>query len=276
MNGNVLVTGASSGIGAATVRKLSHDGFNVFGTVRKTEDAATVEANGGTFIVMDVTDHASVAAAQIQIARQVGKEGLAALINNAGVPCAGPLELIPLVDIKAAFDVNVFGLISVTQVFLPLLKTARGRIVNVGSVSGRLAFPFIGPYAASKFAVKALTDCLRRELLAVGVDVLLVEPGSCATPIWDKIPEPDRDSLAGTVYEGVADRFRESAIKGGREGIKAERVAEAISTAVGARRPPVRTLVVASRLKTLIMESLPDRWLDALVNQAVWRRNSLR
>src|SRR5947209_16873980 len=136
---------------------------------------------------MDVTDTASITRVRGEVERALGTTPLIALVNNAGIPAAGPLELLPLDELRRVLEVNLIGVVAVTQAFLPLLKRARGRIVNISSVSGRVAMPFMGPYAASKFALEAVSDSLRRELLPFGVDVIVVEPGSVQSRIWDKV-----------------------------------------------------------------------------------------
>ena len=139
-----------------------------------------------TPVMIDVTDAASIGAAAAKIKEQTGHYGLAGLVNNAGIGVSGPLELIPIEELRRQFEVNVIGHIAVTQAFLPLLRIAKGRIVNIGSVNGALASPYLGPYSASKFAMEAITDALRIELRTWGIRVSIVEPGPIATPIWEK------------------------------------------------------------------------------------------
>ena len=176
--GGVLITGASAGIGAAVARELAVQGFTVFGTIRRAEDEAAVTAGGAIPIRMDVTDAPSITAARAEVERALGGKPLIGLVNNAGIPAAGPLELAPLAELRRALEVNLIGVVAVTQAFLPLLKTSRGRIVNMSSLSGRTALPFLGPYAASKFGLEAISDSLRRELSSVGVDVIVIQPGN--------------------------------------------------------------------------------------------------
>jgi len=252
-------------------RELARQGFGVFGTVRRAEDAAAVTAYGATPVLMDVTDAASIAAARSQVERALSPGSLAGLVNNAGIAGAGPLELIPLEEFRRVLEVNLIGVLAVTQAFLPLLKAARGRIVNVSSVSGRGALPFMGPYAASKFALEGMSDSLRRELLPFGVDVIVVEPGSIRSRIWDKVEALDLTRYRGTPYEPVLDRFRDFALRSGERGLPPERVATVVARVLTARRPPARVLVVESRLGQKLTEWLPDRWLDWLVKRRVWR-----
>ena len=263
------MTGSSSGIGAAIAQELAGRGFRVFGTVRRPEDEAGLEVAGVTPVRLDVTDGDSVARARTVVEQALAGAPLVALVNNAGIPAAGPLELVDLEDFRRVLEVNVIGVVAVTQAFLPLLKRARGRIVNISSVSGRVAMPFMGPYAASKFALEAVSDSLRRELLPFGVDVIVVEPGSVQSRIWDKVRAMDLSRYGGTPYERVLPRIRDVAVRSGAEGLPAERVAQAVAKALIARRPPARILVVASVLSQKLLEWLPDRWLDRLIARGV-------
>src|SRR5437870_11231198 len=203
VNGGVVVTGASTGIGAAIARHLAGRGLRVFGTVRRAEDEIALTRDGVTALQMDVTDTASITRARGEVERALGTTPLIALVNNAGIPAAGPLELFPLDELRRVLEVNLIGVVAVTQAFLSLLKASRGRIVNMSSVAGRGALPFIGPYAASKFSLEAISDSLRRELLPFGVRVIVIEPGSFKTAIWRKVEAMDRRRNAGTPYEGA-------------------------------------------------------------------------
>jgi len=271
VKGGVVVTGASTGIGAAIAQELAGRGFRVFGTVRRPEDGAALEGAGVTPVRMDVTDGDSIVRARALVEQALAGAPLVALVNNAGVPAAGPLELVHLDEFRRALEVNLIGVVAVTQAFLPLLKRARGRIVNISSVSGRVAMPFMGPYAASKFALEAVSDSLRRELLPFGVDVIVVEPGSVQSRIWDKVQAMDLSRYGGTPYERVLPRIRDVAVRSGAEGLPADRVARAVAKALIARRPPARILVVASVLSQKLLEWLPDRWLDWLIGRGVWK-----
>jgi len=272
----IVVTGASTGIGAAIARELAGRGFRVFGTVRRPSDAAALTQAGVTPVMMDVTDSPAIARARAEVERELAGAPLAGLVNNAGIPAAGPLELLPLDELRRALEVNLVGAVAVTQAFLPLLKAAGaqgrgGRIVNISSVAGRRALPFMGPYAASKFGLEAISDSLRRELLPFGVDVIVVEPGSIQSRIWDKVEALDLTRYRGTPYEPVLDRFRQFALRSGERGLPPERVATVVARVLTARRPPARVLVVESRLGQKLTEWLPDRWLDWLVKRRVWR-----
>jgi NAD(P)-dependent dehydrogenase (short-subunit alcohol dehydrogenase family) len=193
--GYAVVTGASSGIGETSAQHLASLGFNVFAGVRNDADAERVAGGRIEPLKIDVTDQASVDAAAAQVAEATGKVGLAALVNNAGIAVAGPLEYIDIDDFQRQMDVNVTGVLRATQAFLPLIRLARGRIVNISSIGGRVAIPLVGPYAASKFAVEGMSDSLRRELRPWGIHVALIEPGAVATPIWEKGVSDAQDML---------------------------------------------------------------------------------
>src|SRR5215213_5395948 len=180
--GTVLVTGASTGIGEATVLRLKTLGFDAIGAVRKDADAERLEERGVRTVRIDVTDAGQIAAAR----EELGDVPLAGLVNNAGIAVAAPLEYLPIDRLRQQLEVNLIGQVAVTQALLPLLRAAAGRIVNVSSIGGRIALPLAGPYAASKFGLEAVSDSLRRELRHLGVDVVVIEPGGIKTPIWKK------------------------------------------------------------------------------------------
>ncbi|MBK8905950.1 MAG: SDR family oxidoreductase [Anaerolineaceae bacterium] len=271
----VVITGASSGIGYDAARYLIEHGFHVFGSVRKPADGARVQAELGeqfTPLLFDVTDGAAIETAVTQVKEKIGSSGLAGLVNNAGIAVAGPLMHLPLDDLRQQFEVNLFGLLDVTQKFLPLLGAvpnpghAPGRIVNISSVSGRVAYPFMGPYAASKHALEALSDALRRELLLFGVDVVVIEPGSVRTPIWDKAQELDVALYSHTPYKSILEGMKRVFVNRGQTGIPVEKVSQAIYTALTAAKPKTR-YVLARKLLTgwLLPRYLPDRRFDKIV-----------
>jgi NAD(P)-dependent dehydrogenase (short-subunit alcohol dehydrogenase family) len=278
MDRAVVITGASSGIGRATALHLAADGWRVFAGVRREEDgnALAQGSRGIEPVLLDVTDADSVRAAADHIAAAVGDGGLQGLVNNAGIAVAGPLELIGLDDFRAQFEVNVVGVVAVTQALLPLVRAGHGRIVNVSSIGGRVALPLAGPYAASKFAVEALSDSLRRELRPWGIEVSVVNPGAVATPIWDKGDAAAEAQLAAIPPEGRAlygdamDAMRRVAMREGRNGAPPEKIAERIHHALTASRPRTRYLVGAStKARVLAQRVLGDRRFDAVVARAV-------
>ena len=187
--GAVVVTGSSTGIGEACALHLDALGFQVFAGVRRGEDGVALrKKSSGRLIpiLIDVTDSTSISTASDTIAAVVKDAGLAALINNAGIAIPGPLEILPIEEFRKQLEVNVIGQLAVTQAFLPMLRKSRGRIVLMSSISGLFATPFIGAYAASKFALEAMADALRVELIPWGIQVSVIEPGSIATPVWEK------------------------------------------------------------------------------------------
>jgi NAD(P)-dependent dehydrogenase (short-subunit alcohol dehydrogenase family) len=258
-----LVTGTSSGIGRACAELLRDRGWEVLAGVRSAGDAP----EGCEELLLDVTDPAQVAAA----AERVGGR-LDALVANAGVALSGPLEFVPLDELRAQLEVNVVGQVALLQALLPALREARGRVVLMGSVSGRLALPFLGPYAASKFALEAVADALRGEVAPFGIAVSLVQPGSIATPMWRKGGERAArlEPAAVELYGGAIAALREWAAKRGAVTPPAE-VARTVEHALTAERPRTRYVVGAgARTRTLIGRA-PDRLRDRLIGRLIAR-----
>lgn len=264
----VVITGASSGIGAAAAHALARHGFIAFAGVRKEADAEKAAALHENVrpLHLDVTDHDSIVAAATSVA--AAGVPLFGLVNNAGIALGGPLEYLPIDRLRRQFEVNVFGAVAVTQAFLPQLREHHGRIVFIGSVSGRIAVPYIGPYAASKFALRAIADALRVELSPAGIFVSLVEPGSVKTPIWRKGRE-SRDELmralgpqAMTHYRPALEGMFRRTEAAEREGMPVERVTSAVVHALTARRPKTNYLV-GSRAASIVA-MLPTTWRDRL------------
>jgi NAD(P)-dependent dehydrogenase (short-subunit alcohol dehydrogenase family) len=192
----VVITGASTGIGAACALHLDRIGFRVFAGVRRRQDGERLRSVSSPDLIplqLDVTDRNSLRDAQQRVAEEIGESRLVGLINNAGIAVASPLEAVPIEDLRRQLEVNVVGQVAVTQVFLPLLRAGQGRIINMGSIAGRATMPLMGPYSASKYALEAITDALRLELQPWGIHVAIIEPGAIATPIWEK---SRRDALA--------------------------------------------------------------------------------
>lgn len=271
---NVVITGVSTGIGFDAARYLIERGYRVFGSVRTHVDSVRVKAAlGSAFIplIFDVTDTASVATAVEQVQEVTGEQGLCALVNNSGISGTGPLINVPMDEVRQMFEVNVFGLLSVTQAFLPLLGARSdcphppGRIVNISSISGGLVFPLVGCYGATKHAVEAFTDGLRRELGVYKIKVIGIEPGNISTPMWDKNTEPDTRST-GTPYAPVMAALRAGLKETGRKGAPVELVSRAIYRAITARQPktryPLTPLWRVSRI-------FGDRILDRLAKSAI-------
>jgi NAD(P)-dependent dehydrogenase (short-subunit alcohol dehydrogenase family) len=269
----VVVTGASSGIGEACASRLAHGGWRVLAGVRTSEDGERLREQGVEPVALDVTDPASIAA----VAVELGEGALDGLVNNAGIAVSMPIEFLPLEELRRQLEVNVIGQVAVTQAFLPHLRRARGRIVNVGSIAGRSALPFLGAYAASKHALEALTDALRIELRPFGIEVAIVEPGSIATPIWRKGGETFQRLLAGlpadvlTLYGERMAAFREAAAAAGRRGEPADEVAKVVEHALTAARPKTRYLVGRDARRRSRLERLPDRLRDRVYEHVLLR-----
>lgn len=272
---SVVVTGTSSGIGWGTARALIGAGMHVFGSVRRQQDADRLSAELGsafTPLLFDITDAAAVQAAAGQVRAQLGGATLRGLVNNAGIAVAGPLMHQPIDEFRHQIEVNLVGPLIVTQAFLPLLgadrtlRGAPGRIVNISSVGGQTAAPFIGAYAASKHALEGMSESLRRELMLYGIDVIIVGPGAVATPIWDKADQIDRSTYAGTEYETILRRFATYFVKEGRQGLPPERIGAAVLQALTAPRPRVRYAVVPQRFRNWTLPRLlPRRLVDQMI-----------
>ena len=273
--GGVVVTGASTGIGRACALHLDSLGFQVFAGVRKREDGERLAGEASERlepVTLDVTDTDSIAAAAERVSEASADRGLAGLVNNAGITVSAPLEFVPLDDFRHQLDVNVVGQIAVTQAFLAMLREARGRVVFMGSIGGRMALPLLSPYHASKFALEAIADSLRQELRPWGIAVSIVEPGSIATPIWDK-GASSADAViekmpaeARRLYGKPVEAMRKTAKETGERGLPPEKVAAVVGRALTARRPRTRYLVGRDAKAQLVLSRLlPDRMVDRLV-----------
>jgi NAD(P)-dependent dehydrogenase (short-subunit alcohol dehydrogenase family) len=269
-----VVTGASSGIGQACAVRLGRRGWRVFAGVRRDEDAERIAGLAERIepVRLDVTEPASIAAA----AERLDGEALAGLVNNAGIAIAMPLEFLPLDELRRQLDVNLVGQLAVTQALLPHLRRARGRIVNVGSIAGRSALPFLGAYAASKHALEAVTDVLRVELRPFGIEVAIVEPATIATPIWSKGAEllqrilADLPESVTELYGGRMAAFGKAAAAASRRAEAPELVAGAVEHALTAERPRTRYLVGRDARRRSLVERLPDRLRDRVYERALF------
>ncbi len=272
----VLITGASTGIGRATALRLAASGWTVLAGVRKAADGEALRTAGGDRVIpvaLEVTDQAQIEQAAERV-NDVAPGGLDALVNNAGIGFGGPLELLPIDDLRSQLEVNVLGPVALTQAMLPALRRAHGRIVFVSSIGGRVAMAFTAPYAASKHAVEAIGDALRVELRSSNVQVALVEPGSVATPIWDKsraqgeglsVPAELTDQY-GHVAAAMSKVIQDTE----RRGISPERVAETIEGALTARRMKARYLIGRdAKAMLLARRLLPDHVFDRVVRRAL-------
>ena len=250
---SVLVTGASSGIGAACAVRLRDRGWHVLAGVRREGTAP----DGCEALVVDVTDPPAL---------ELGE--LHGLVNNAGVAVAGPLEFLPPDELRRQLEVNVVGQLRMTQLCLPALRKARGRVVNMGSASGLNALPLLGAYAMSKFALEAMTDSLRVELEPWGIHVAIVEPGTIKTPIWTRDrPQPPPEAVE--LYGPRIDAFRKLAVKRGTSGAPPQAVADAVEHALTAEQPRTRYLVGRDAKLRARVERLPDRLRDRVIVKRV-------
>jgi len=283
----VLITGSSSGIGEASAISLHAKGMGVFAGVRREEDGRRlVEKTSSSLIplLLDVTDADAIAAAAARIAEATGDQGLGGLVNNAGITIAFPMEFIPMSALRKQLEVNVIGPAAVTQAMLPMIRQGHGRIVNVSSVSGMVAAPYIGAYAASKHALEAMSDSLRVELRHFGVPVSLIQPADIDTPIWEKSrqtadsirdelieengeaeEDPLLEAIRGAYAKDIA-AMRESAKKSEENAIPVGRVVKAIEHALLARRPKTRYPVGGKAWAVkLALRFLPDWLRDRIV-----------
>lgn len=272
---SVVVTGVSTGIGWAITKVLIQYGFRVFGSVRKTQDAERLAKEFGERFVplfFDVTDEAAVQAAAGQVREQLNGETLGGLVNNAGIAMPGPLIHLPIDDFRRQLEVNLVSVLIVTKAFVPLLGSDRslrgkpGRILNMSSVSGTIGYPLVGAYAASKHGLEGFSESLRRELMLFGIDVIIIGPGSVATPIWDKAEQADISIYANTEYVEPALRIREYMLRNGKNGFPAEKVGEVVLHALTTPKPRVRYAVVSGRsLRRLILRLAPKRVIDKFI-----------
>ncbi|KAA3629135.1 MAG: SDR family NAD(P)-dependent oxidoreductase [Bacteroidetes bacterium] len=274
----ILITGASTGIGYTTAKFLIDKGFSVIGSVRKTNEVAKIESElGPNFkgVVFDVTDQQSISQSFHKVEDLVGEHGLFGLINNAGIAVAGPLQHLSIDRFEYQMNVNVNGLVRVTQTFLPLLGGNKkkyintpGRIINIGSVSGIIATPLLGPYAASKFAVEAISDSLRRELLLHGIKVILVQPGPIKTPIWKKSSQIDPELLE-TEYAPFLKQTERRIERTEKTAMPAENLAQLIYKSLTLSKPKTRYLLSDRRWFFKLLPIIPDRWIDNLFHKSM-------
>ena len=269
---DIVITGVSTGIGFAACQVLIQHGFRVFGSVRTQADANRLRDHlgaGFTPLIFDVTDPGSVNEAAATVKTNIGNRRLAGLVNNAGIAVLGPLAYLPLERFRMQIEVNLLGVHTVTQAFLPLLGTdssrvgAPGRVVNISSISGRLAMPFVGAYAASKFGLEGYSDSLRRELMLFGIKVILIEPGSVATPIWDKNEAAVVQEFPNTPYDRSLGVFARQLTREAKTGLSSEKLGELICRVLTTPRPRARYMMAPPRLvEWSIPRRLPTEFLD--------------
>ena len=278
---SVVITGVSTGIGWAAARYLIDRNLRVFGSVRTKADADRLQVEfGERFVplIFDVTDHKAVKAEAERVRAAQNGETLFGLVNNAGIGVPGPLLHLPIDEFRRQIEVNLIAQVAVTQIFLPLLGTDRslhgtpGRVLNIGSVSGREGAPFAGPYAASKHALEGFSESLRRELMLYGIDVIIIAPGVIATPIWEKVYAIPLTPYRDTEYVPALERAQKYSVAAGRRGLPSEKVAEVIWTALTARRPKVRYTIVPNPVQFWIRQFLPRRAIDNIIARGLGLR----
>jgi len=272
---NIVITGASTGIGYALCKIYLEAGYRVFGSVRKQADADRIQSELGKGlhpILFDVTDQEAVEAAAKEVKTLLKGEGLALLINNAGMATSGPLMLQPLEELRQQFEINVIGLFGVTQAFLPMLGAVKdaphppGRIINISSVGGKIAAPFLGAYSGSKHALEGMSESLRRELQVYGIDVIIVGPGAIKTPIWDKPSATDLSVYFGTDFEDAGKRFQKFMLKSGKNGMEADELASRILKLSEKRKPKTRYTFAPKKFRDFTLPLLlPKRMIDRAI-----------
>lgn len=274
---NIVITGASTGIGFATAKALIDKGYRVFGSVRKEADAKRlVQELGKNFepLYFDVTDEAAVKKEAARVEQIIGNEGLVALVNNAGIAVAGPMMHLPLDEMRKQLEVNVIGLLSTTQAFLPLLGAkkncphAPGRILNISSVAGKVSNPFMGAYCASKHAVEAISNSLRIELQLYGIEVVVIGPGVVKTPIWDKAEEFDTDSYKDTDYYPSGIQLKKYLLKMAEEGLEQAAFGKTMAEIIETPKPKVRYALVYHKFQNWVLPRLiPTRMLNKIIGK---------
>lgn len=271
----VFITGTTTGIGLATARYLDEVGWRVFAGVLPGEDTTALETDASenlTILPVDITDSDMVAATFRRIQREVGDSGLDGLVNNAGIGMSGPMEVMPLSDIQQVMEINYIGHVRVTRTCLPLIRQARGRIVNISSILGRVVAPFSGPYCASKFALEAFSDALRMELRPWQIHVAVIEPTIIQTAIWQKQTDMQDTMLAELppqareLYGQQMTIMQRSTIEQANLAVSPEQVAQAIHHALTVTRPRTRYVVGGESLALrLLHRFVPDRWRDMIL-----------
>jgi NAD(P)-dependent dehydrogenase (short-subunit alcohol dehydrogenase family) len=277
--GGVVITGASTGIGNACALHLDRIGFRVFAGVRRDEDAERLRAQASerlSPVRIDVTDSESIRQAVDQVTAALGGEPLSGLVNNAGIAVSGPVEYLPIDELRKQLEVNFIGQVAVTQAFLPLLRRSRGRVVNIGSVGGEVALPFLSPYAASKHAIEGFSDSLRREVEGLGVHVSVIRPGAIQSSIWERGNAAADEVLANVppealeIYGDAVRGARAAANERAQDAIPAQEVADVVEQALTADKPKTRYVVGRVGKAMVVLERwLPDRVFDRLVARAM-------
>jgi NAD(P)-dependent dehydrogenase (short-subunit alcohol dehydrogenase family) len=270
-----VVTGSSTGIGAACAVHLASIGHRVIAGVRRDEDGERLVERHGSIVpvLLDVTDQSQIDGL-VNRFDELGIAGLDGVVNNAGIARGGPIEFLPLDDWRTQFEVNVFGQLAVTKALIPFLRRSRGRVVFIGSISGRVATPLVAPYSASKHAVEAIGESLREELRPWHIAVSVIEPGAVITPIWDKGRafadelEQRLPTAAFELYGDAIDDIRRGIESQEKIGVPPDRVAVVVGRALTAKRPRYRYLVGRdAKVAGVLERMLPDRAMSLLTRR---------
>ncbi|UYL08205.1 SDR family oxidoreductase [Bdellovibrio sp. SKB1291214] len=275
----VLITGASTGIGFDLTRTLCEKGYKVWAGVRQPESLerlAQEQSDNLTVLRLDVTNSHDIERALKTVRSEMNPDNELILVNNAGIASGGPIEGLKLEEWRKVFDVNLFGMVEMTQMFLPLIRQTKGRVVNIGSISGRVAAPFLGPYTTSKFAVKAFSDCLRREVSALGVHVSLIEAGPIRTEIWSKSIDASDEvtkklsAEVKEIYGSAMAALREGVVETAKEAVPVQTVTMAILHAIESRIPRVNYLVGKHiKLQAGLMKFMSTRMMDRVIKKSL-------
>ncbi|GHO75515.1 short-chain dehydrogenase/reductase [Ktedonobacter sp. SOSP1-85] len=275
---NIVITGCSSGFGRLSALEMARRGWHVFATVRKPADQedllaeATRQGCASQFTILrcDITDEQQVSTLAQQVQEHLGTHPqLHALLNNAGTAYGAPLEILPIQDLRSQIEVNAIAHLAVTQAFLPLLKPAHGTIINISSIAGRFSSPITGAYSASKYALEALSDALRFELRPFGVRVVLIEPASSPTDIWETSMERARwlDSHKGGSYGKLINLFEKLAVRSSRKGFPPQLVADTVARILESEKPRTRYVIPRSASALILARRLlPDSAWDFVLH----------
>src|SRR6202046_962321 len=277
---DVVVTGVSTGIGWGTTKVLVSKGFRVFGSVRKQGDADRLQTefgNGFCPLMMDITDAHAVHQAAQKVGSMIGDRNLVGLVNNAGIVVSGPLLYLRPSDYRRQLDVNMISPLVVIQAFAPLLGTDKGRqgpagrIVNISSSGAKIPIPLIGAYSSTKCGLAGISDALRIELKLFGIDVVIIEPGTVNTSMYDKGENEDLSEFKQTEYWEAVQKFQKYIVTEARtNGLSPERLGEAVHVALSTAKPKARYAVVPQRFKNWTLPRLlPVRMLDGGLAKAL-------
>ena len=274
----VLITGVSTGIGKSIAEQLLENKFYVIGSVRKEEDAKFLKEKYGKnfdYVIFDVREQNTIKKSKSKVISILKKNNsyLCSIINNSGIAIGGPVQYLDIEIFKKQFDVNYFGLISVTKIFLDLLIQSntyplKNKIINIGSISGKRSYPFVAPYTSSKFALEGFTDSLRRELLIHNIDVVLIQPGPIKTAIWNKVPNIEDNPFLKTEYGESIRKFAKVYIEMGNKGLNPDIIGNRALKILQTNKPKTRYVITPNKLMNyLIPGFLPDRWVDKIIGK---------